>query len=302
MVNTKKNKGKRHKKTFKRYKKGGSSPTIQEKGTLTIMGDKLSGLLSSATKSLTDTGLKMAGLERIRPSLENTSVPTSKLIETTDASNNSVIQTADKMGATLLENINEVLDSNTVKENTQQAAQDTADIIKHEAEIFNKALDNPEVKQEVVKAIDNAGDIAEVVVKASEKPVNEIIDATAQNIPKVMDTTSRSAVRIVKDMAEEIPLIGSFVALGDIANNLSKSAKDITAAGTDVIETASNSVVDANQNIKKGLAQLSQQQKISNQVAGRIRKSIYQFENNIYTEKRKYKNNKAKSKKVRFAI
>lgn len=299
------------KKYFKKNKrnkslkfKGGNSETKEIEGVFDVIGDKISNATSSAVTSLADTGLKIVGLERIDAQKEETA----KNMEN-DASNiaSNVTNIADKTSALLIKNVNEVLGSDAMKTTTKEAAQETAAITSELLDNFNQTFDNPKVKQEVKEALDNAGEVASVAVDALKEPFNKAVDVTAEAAQKATTAAVSGAIKVGTDAFAAVPFWGAIIDLGKMVNDGSKAASSIVEAGTQAVEVATDTFIDTKENFKKGLKELDEKKKISQQIYNRTTNSINQFENptimkgGTKTKRRLFKR-KLKSKRVRFAI
>jgi ABC-type transporter Mla subunit MlaD len=316
---------------FKRYNKnktiklrGGSSENLQSKenlpqhderkGVMDIIGNKISDVASSAVTTLGDAGLKIVGLERVNRSAEevaNKKVDDNieKMGDAASGIVSDVENVVDKTGSAIIDNVNEVLGSDAVKETTQQAAEETADIVKEGAERFNDALNDPEVKAEVEEAIENAGEIGEVVVKAAEKPFNEAVDIASQAVPKATGAAVSGVIKVGTDAMAAIPGVGAIIEFGKMLNDGSKAASAIVEAGSEAVEAGSDMFIETKENVEKGLKELEEKKKMSQQISNRTTKSIKDFENTSLSQsaggrktRRRLLKRKVKSKRVRFSI
>jgi hypothetical protein len=291
----------------RKIKKGGNSIEENEdrKGIVDIIGNKIGDSLSSMAQTATDAGLKIAGLERINKEKES-----SENIESNEPN------LLDKTGSSLLQNVNEVLGSDEVKQTTKEVAQETASILKDGAKIFNDSLNEPEVREELEKAINNAGEIGSVVVKASEKPFEEMVDVAAKAVPKASGAAVSGLIKVGTDAMAAIPYVGSVIELGKMLNDGSKAASSVVEAGSEFTEVASDAFIETKENVEKGLRELEEKKKMAQQIANRTSNSINEFENSNrhivggknekntrkrLFNKRKMKS-KLKSKRVRFAV
>ena len=292
----------------KTFKKGGSSedPLKEERqGIFDMIGNKISGVASSAATFVEDSGLKLVGLERIDKSTEEATKKADGI-----AASGVVSNVADKTGAALIENVNEVLGSNAVNETTEQAAEKTADIVKKTAVKFNEALDNPEVKAEVKESIEKAGEIGSVIVEAAEKPIGKAVDVAANAVSKATGASLAGIIKVGTDMMAAVPGVGAVIEVGKMLNDGSKAASAVVEAGSEAVEVASDAFIETKQNVEKGLKLLEEKNRIGNEISNRTIKSINDFENPIITSqsaggrktRRRLFKRKAKSKRVRFAM
>jgi hypothetical protein len=304
----------------KTFKRGGSiEPEINDEreGIIDILKNKVSDIASSAITTAEDAGLKIAGLERIDKTPEEeqqASSMISSIENTANEASNAVINNVNKVSTEVIDNVNEVLDSNTVKETISQAGKDTVDIIGDLAQTFNQSMNDPIVKQEVEKAIENAGEIGSVMVEAAKEPFNKAVDVAAETIPKATGAAISGAVKIGTDALGAIPGVGGVIEIDKIINDGSKAASAIVEAGSEAPETASDLFIETKSNMEKGMKALEEKKKMAEQISNRTTKSINQFQNPIQqmknvsqmggnrkTKRRLFKRN-YKSKRVRFAI
>lgn len=293
----------------KTFKRGGSiEPDLndQREGVIDILKDKVSDVASSAITTAEDAGLRIAGLERINKGNEEEQQDSSIL--------SSITNTANEASAEVINNINEVLDSNTVKETVSQAGKDTADILGNLAQTFNQAMNDPIVKQEVNQAIENAGEIGSVMVDAAKEPFNKAVDVAAETFPKATGAAVSGAVKVGTDALAAIPGVGGVIEIGKIINDGSKAASAMVEAGSEAIESASDLFIETKENMEKGMKELEEKKKMADQISNRTTRSINQFQNPIQQTlnstqsggkrktKRRLLKRKYKSKRVRFAI
>ena len=303
-------------KNNKSLKKGGSNNSYSEKdereGVIDMVENKVSNIASSAATFLTDAGLKIMGLERVNKDDATKKVDENinKVNDTASGMMSDVGNVVDKTGATIIENVNEVLGSSIVKETTEQAAAKTADIVKESAEKFNEALDNPEVKAEVKETIEKAGEIGDVVVEAAKKPIEKAVDVAASAAQKATGAALAGVIKVGTDMMAAVPGVGAVIEVGKMINDGSKAASSVVEAGSEAVEAASDAFIETKENVEKGLKVLDEKKKMGDEISNRTIKSIKDFEDPIKTvqaagsrkTRRRLFKRKAKSKRVRFAI
>lgn len=311
---TRRFKNNKNNKKNKTIKKGGANE--KREGVIDMLGDKISGIASSAATTVADATLKIAGLERIEKSAEEQQAAEKvdenleKISDVASSTISDVQNIADKTGATIIQGVNEVLGSDAVKETTKQAAEDTAEIVKESAEAFNKALDDPVIKAEVEEAIENAGEIGEVVVKAAEKPIEKAVDVAANSAQKATSAAVSGAIKVGTDALAAVPFFGAFIDLGKMLNDGSRAASSVVEAGSEAVEAASDAFIETKENVEKGLKNLEEKKKLAEQISNRTTNSINEFQNPITAQatkggrrtRRKLFKHKGKSKRVRFAF
>lgn len=307
-------------------KRGGENPKIKEEkeerqqkeerqGIIDIIGSKIGNITSSAANSIGDAGLKIIGLKRVNKdeeqdkSIEKVNDNIEKISDAASGIVSDVGNVVDKTGAAILENVNEVLGSDSVKETTQQAAENTANIVKEGAETFNNALNDPEVKAELEEAIENAGEVGLVVVEAAEKPIEKVVDVATNSFTKASGATIAGIIKVGTDIISAVPGIGAVIDLGKILNDGSKAASSVVEAGSEATEVAADAFIETKENVEKGLKLLEEKKKMSQEISTRTDKSINDFENPATGQsgggnktRRRLSKRKRKSKRVSFVI
>lgn len=318
-------------------KRGGQSPDAKVKseeittsegkpereGIFDIIGNKISNVASSAATTVGDLGLRFVGLERISKADEEKKKEEEKVNENLEKVNegigkigeaasdviNTIENVADKTGAVILDNVNNVLGSDAVKETTEQAAENTAEIIQENLEVFNDALNKPEVKAEVKEAIDHIGDVGAVVVGAAEKPIEKAVDVASNAAAKATGAALGGLIKIGTDAMAAVPGLGAVIEVGKMLNDGSKAASAVVEAGSETVEVAADAIIDTKEAIEQGLELLEEKKKTGEEISNRTTKSINDFENPIAAQaagarktRRRLFKRKAKSKRVRFAI
>lgn len=307
-------------------KRGGGNPKIKEEkeerqqkeerqGIIDIIGSKIGNITSSAANSIGDAGLKIIGLKRVNKdeeqdkSIEKVNDNIEKISDAASGIVSDVGNVVDKTGAAILENVNEVLGSDSVKETTQQAAENTANIVKEGAETFNNALNDPEVKAELEEAIENAGEVGLVVVEAAEKPIEKVVDVATNSFTKASSATIAGIIKVGTDIISAVPGIGAVIDLGKILNDGSKAASSVVEAGSEATEVAADAFIETKENVEKGLKLLEEKKKMSQEISTRTDKSINDFENPVTGQsgggnktRRRLSKRKRKSKRVSFVI
>lgn len=215
----------------------------------------------------------------------------------------------DKTGSVMINDVNEVLGSEAVKETTKQAAKDTVDIVKELAGTFNEALDDPEFKSEAKQAIKNAGELGVVLADAAKEPLDRALNSTAESIGKTMPKLGAAGVKTLWDAIGAFPPLNILIEGINVVNDVTKAASAVTEATTETIESASDAFIETKKNVETKLKELEEKKRISQQISNRTTNSINEFESPINTQsaggyktRRRLFKNKAKSKRVRFSI
>ena len=292
-------------------------PKEERQGIIDIIGNKIGDVASSGATFVGDAGLKIIGLERIDKSKEEDDASKkvddniSKIGDAASGIVSDVSNVVDKTGAALIENVNEVLGSSIVKETTEEAAEKTADIIKEGAETFNEALNNPEVKAELEEAIKNAGEVGSVVIKSAKKPAEQLVDVAADSVEKATGAALGGIIKVGTDAAAAVPYLGTFIETGKMLNDGFKAASAVVEASSEALEAASGAFIQTKENVEKAFKVLEEKKRLAGQISSRTDKSIKEFENPLLSQaqaagarktRRRLFKNKAKSKRVRFAI
>jgi hypothetical protein len=304
---------------------------IRNVGIFGYLGDKVKSGVGKITSIAEDSALGAFGLEKINHNEDNNNQE-----ENDNQNNNSendsksllntatglvsnisdnIKNVANKTGASVIENVNEVLGSDVVKENIQQAANNTVSILKDNAEIVNNALNNPEVKEEIIEAINNGAEIGNVAIEAAREPINKGAEVIAEAVPNAMASASSGAVKVVTDFMGAIPGVGAVLDMLKAANDGSKAVAGVVEATSDVIEAGSDLIAQTKENFEKGMEILERNKKLAEKISNRTNKTINDFENPLNKfknstvqaagsrkTKRRLLNRKAKSKRVRFSI
>jgi hypothetical protein len=225
----------------------------------------------------------------------------------------NVNNVVDKIGAAIIGNINDTLGSEHAKQTTLEAVKDTANIVKNTSKIFNDALNDPKLKAEIEDAIINAGKLSEVVIKASEKPLNEAVDVAVKSAQKASSAGLTGAIKVGTDALGAVPFVGAIINAGKALNNASIAASAMSEAGSEMAEATSELVDKTKKNIDHLLNELEEKKKIGEQISNRTTNSINEFENPNITQmtqskggthktRRKFLKHKSKSKRVRFDV
>lgn len=311
----------------KTIKKGGAfeEDTFKERqGVIDILGNTAKDVASFAAAGIADTALKFAGLERIKePSEEQQMDSTASNVEKIDdtISNSeedgnkepsilcTVLDAVDRTGGLMLNEVNDILASEQFKHTTEEAAKQTADLIRQSSKTFNDTLNDPEVKAELEEAIKKAGQVSEMVIKYGEKPYNRAVDIAAKAAQKAYGAVATGSIKVGTDALAAVPFLGSVVSVGNMVNDTSKAASALTEAGSDVVQSASDVFIDLKKKLENDPDFLEAKKKLGEQISNRINKSIAKFKNsdNIqngggHKTRRKLFNRNAKSKRVRFNI
>lgn len=301
----------------KTFKRGGNGLDNERQGIIDIIGDKIGNVTSSVVDKAEDIGLNALGLKKIDNSSEtneatkNVDTNLEKIGDTASGIVSDVGNVINKTSTAVIDNVNEVLDSPVVSESVSEAGKETAAITGKLAETFNSAMNNPEVKAEVEKAIENAGEIGLVVAKASEEPIKEATRVGVEAGTKALGAAGSGLIKVGTDMLGAVPGVGAIIDIGKMINDGSKAVSSIVEAGSEAVETTSDAFTETTENIKQGLKDLDEKKRLAEQISNRTTNSINQFENPLLntsqyggrrkTRRRLFKN-KAKSKRVRFTI
>jgi hypothetical protein len=291
MNKTKQNKRRRIIKKTRKYKKyyGGSvelsnPESVKEdktEGVIDIIGDKLSGYTGRIINYGKEKGLRLLGLQTIKPNIESNVVgeDSQKIDESlnkaTEGLSNAtegiskigsdVVNVADKASAAIIENINDVLQSPEVGKSATEAASDIAETGTKLLSEFNKVASTPEFKQQTKVAIDNAAEIAEIAIQAADKPITEAVDVLNEAGEKAIAGVASGAIKAATDVAAAVPFYGSIIDMGKMVNDVTAAAQDVVEASTTATEAVSKAVKETSDNINEGLEKLeAAKQKVDN--------------------------------------
>ena len=289
MNKTKQNKRRRITKKTRKYKKyyGGSvelsnPESVKEdktEGVIDIIGNKLSGYTGRMIDYGKEKGLRLLGLQTIKPNVESQPNEESQKIDetlnqATEGLSNAtegiskigsdVVNIADKASAAIIENINE-LQSPEVGKSVTEAASDIAETGTKLLSEFNKVANTPEFKQQTKVAIDNAAEIAEIAIQAADKPITEAVDVLNEAGEKAVAGVASGAVKAATDVAAAVPFYGSIIDMGKMVNDVTAAAQDVVEASTSATEAVSKAVKETSDNINEGLEKLeAAKQKVDN--------------------------------------
>jgi ABC-type transporter Mla subunit MlaD len=323
----KKNKNK-NKKTNK-YFGGNSNEFEKSKGIFDIIGDKLSTYSGEAAKYAEDKGLRLLGLQPIENNANSDNPSTNnidnKIGEISDAASgvvsgiksvgSDIVNVFDKGSAALVGQINDVLESPKVGQSLSGALEETAEIGTKLLQNFNETIgNNPELKQQVELALDNASDYAEIAVDAMDEPINKAIDNLNEAGTKAAAGAVSGIVKVGTDALAAVPGAGAVIEVGKMANDASAAVGDVVEAASQAASTLSKVVEETSKNLEEGINKLEEQKKEGMQIVNRTNKSLDNFNNPLKSSiiqksqtagnktRRKFLRQKSKSKRVRFAI
>jgi len=148
-----------------------------------------------------------------------------------------------------------------------------------------------------------------IFAEAAKEPVAEVIADTTESVLSVLPKIGTSAVNAAMHTIGAIPIVGVVSNGISIINDASKAASAFTKVATTAIESTSDAFLDTKNNFEMKLKELEEKKKMSTEVVNRTNKSIYEFGNpNItqsgggYKSRRRLFKQKAKTRRVRFAI
>jgi len=238
-------------------------------GVIDSIENKTNNMVSNVSKYLYDKGLRLLGAEPIKKSTE---------IDTNiDNVYNKTSEIINKSGATAIEGLNNILESELVNETVTTAAENTKEITEDLMKTFNSKFEDPEYKEELSKTLDNISDVAEISLKALDKPIDTAVDKINESAVKATSAIASGAVRVGTDVMAAIPGIGSIVEMGKIMNDTSKAASSVVEAGTEATEAVSDLVIQTNDNLTEELDTFNKNKQIGTQIADRTSQSINNF-------------------------
>ena len=307
----------------KTMRRGGASEEgefKERRGVIDILGNTAKDVASIGARLAADTALNFVGLERKKIPMGE-----EKVVEDTAATNYdpsiyanrgkidispkdnenkepgllcTVLDVVDRTGGLIISDLNEVLASDQFKKTTEEAGKETAALIKENAQRFNEALDNPEVKAQLEEAIKKAGEISEMVVKYGEKPYYRAVDIAGRAAQKASSAAVSGSLKVGADAISAIPFLGSVVSVGNMINDTSKAASALVEAGSEVVQSGSDVFLEIKRNIEKdyNLDSLEEKKKLGQQIYNRVNKSISDFQNSKMGQQISNKVNKTMNK------
>ena len=307
----------------KKYKKiyhGGNRNKVEvkhnRKGVMDYMGDKMSDLVSNTGSYLTTKTARLFGLKPI--SEDEKKADEKAVSEVTKSVSNTASDITDLVNsgtASIIGDVNDVLETPIVSDTVKQAADDTKEITESLLEDVNETFDDPEFKKEVAETMENTAEIATIGIKAMDKPIDAAIDKVSDATGRALGGIAGTGIKVATDMMAAVPYVGAVVEMGKIVNDTSKGISAVIEAGSEVAETSSDLVTDSIENFKdeyKKAEDLKSSINEKSKITNRVNDSIDDFEKTTKNPKeyltggsktRKYgfKRNR-KSKRVRFAI
>ena len=269
-----KTKHKRPRQLFKKTRKyrkyyGGSieQPLKKNEGVFDIIGDKTSDYISNVINYGKEKGLRLLGLQTIKKSnddqqnTETINKINDDLTSFTEGVTNvgaDIANVVNKGSAAIIGNINDVLQNPSIEKTAGEAAGDLAETGAKIFQKFNEAANTPEFKEQTKVALDNAAEIADIVVKASDKPVNDAIDILNDAGTKAMSGVSSGAIKVATDALAAVPGAGAIGDAGKIINDVSNAVGDVVEASSDATEALSNVVTETSNNINESLEKLEE--------------------------------------------
>ena len=279
MHKTKNKRNKILKKTrkYRKYYGGAGEPLKESEGVFDIISDKLSGYTSNIFNYGKEKGLRLLGLQTINPvettedtnkinetmnnATETVNKATEKATEEVSKIGSDVANVFDKGSAALINNINDVLGSNMVNNSLKEASSDLGETSAKILHNFNQAVSTPEFKEETKVVLDNAAEIADIVIKSSEKPINDAIDVINKSAADASAGVASGAIKVATDVMAAVPGYGAIIEVGKMANDISAAAGDVVEATTTATEAVSKAVTETSNNINEGLEKLEEVKK-----------------------------------------
>lgn len=311
----------RFNKTFKggEYGKIINSPELQNpQNNYDKDNEGVVSLLSNAVKSgvgkvagvVKDAALNAAGLEEKNPSDENDNQE-----DKLSGVFGKVTELVSRTGATVIEKVNNALESNLVKETVKEAAEKTAGIVKDNLEVFNEELNDPQVKEQVVEAIENASIIGDALVESSKEPLNKFAENVAEEIPKIGQAVVPGVVKVGTDLAASVPGIGAVIDFGKALNDGAEAFSKSVKATSNIIDSGADLINETKENFEEVKRELEKNKQLAEKISNRTNHSINEFTNPLNKlnsrtvqsagrrkTKRRIIKNKIKSKRVRFSF
>jgi len=290
-------------------KVAGAGEKKERQGIVDMAGNTILNTASSVVGTAADLALGLAGYERKKDQEPTTSEPTQKPYDTSPGFISQAINVVDKAGAIAIGTVNSVLDSDAAKQTTSEAAKGTAQIVGNTAQTFNDAFNDPVIKAQIEKAVENAGELGGVIIKASDEPIQEAVGVAGKAATKAINAGVVGTIEVGKNALKATPGVGALVSGLDALNAASKGVAATVEAGSDVAIAAADAIGQTTKNVNKILKELEEKKKMGGQISNRTANSINEFENPTITSgggglktRRRLLKRYTKSKRVRFFI
>ena len=210
-------------------------PEGETKGVVDIIGDKFSGYASRFANYGKEKALRLFGLKQMEEADNNHST-----------ANNT------------LEKLNNILESPEVQTSVTETAADLAETGTKLLANFNKVANTPEFKEQTKVAVDNAAEIAEIVIQAADKPITDAVDVLNEAGAKAVSGVTSGTIKAATDAAAAVPFYGSIIDMGKMVNDVTAAAQDVVSASRTATEAVSKAVKETNENINEGFEKLEE--------------------------------------------
>jgi hypothetical protein len=111
-------------------------------------------------------------------------------------------------------------------------------------QVFNEALDTPELKKEISDTFESVSDVASIGIRAIDKPVNKAVEKVGDIVKKVTPEIIEAGVNAGFSAAKAVPGVGSVLAVGSMLNDVTAGAEAVVQAGTEAVEVSADLVKD----------------------------------------------------------
>lgn len=280
-------------------------------GTISLVQDALKDGFLKATNLVKGATLNALGLQEKNPSNDEYESQDQNTLSSSPGIFGKVSELANRTGATVVEGLNNVLENNLVKDSLQGAAEKTADSLKENLEVFNDALNNPQVKEQVVEAISNAGVIGNALVQATKEPLNNFAENVVDEIPNLASAAQSGLIKVGTDIAGAIPGLGAGIDMLRAANDGARAFSNSVEAVSNMIDAGADLIKETTASYGNIMKELEKNKELARKISDRTNASINEFTNPLSqsiqaagkskTRRRLFKQ-KAKSKRVRFSF
>ena len=317
------NKTKKNKRIYSGGKtavKADDKPAVKPErtGIMDYMGNQIEDLASESTSYLTNKTARLFGFKPINAAeAKADQKEIDKASKSVSNMTSDITDSVNDSSASMINDMNSVLEAPVVDEAVSQAADDTKEITENLLGSVNDTFDDPEFKKELVEALDNTAEFATIGIKAMDKPIDQAIDKVNDATARALGGLLGTGIKVGTDMMAAVPYVGAVVEMGKIVNDTSKGISAVVEAGSEVAETSSDLVTDTIENFKeetKKAEDLKSSINEKSKITDRVNDSINDFEETTKnpteylkgggsgkTRKRNLKR-KGKSKRVRFHI
>jgi hypothetical protein len=275
------NKNNKNNNKSKKYYGGATGQTINKSmshvgikppGIFDVIGNRLSSYSGDVVEYVSDKGLRLLGLEKIKNDDDEEKIETTKIDDKiekiSDVASNTVsglssigkdiVNVFDKGSSALVGQINDVLESPKVYQGLTQATTQTAKDAANLLNKFNDVANTPELKAATEEALDSVADYTNIAVKAMDEPINNAIDILNNAGAEAAAGVASGVIKVATDAAGAVPGVGAVIDLGKALNDGSAAVGKVVEASSKSVEALSDAVEQTSENFKEGIEKLKE--------------------------------------------